>query len=149
MKTSVIAQLRNALKPANRVAAILGSLFGALPPVGSYCLGHHAVDWNTGLGGLATQPCVYAMIGFLAFSATKVSGWAAAALSNRALGLAWTVGVEVLMTLAPANLQWLSIVCLGYLVAINALASANCLVEEAKPTRAGRAAKKPGLKLAA
>ncbi len=125
---SVITQIRTAVQPGNRLAALLGALVGAVPPVGSYAIVHHALDARP----LWSQPLAYLVGGLMVFSALSVVRWMRAAFSAGAAGwvawgkaLGWTLGIEGLLVGAPPALEWLALVCVGYLVAINAI-SASC-----------------------
>lgn len=127
MLKSVISQIRQATLPENRLAAGLGAAIGALPPIGSYTLAHYALDPAR---PLHQQFATYLVAGLLAYSGVKVVGWTAKAFDNRALGLFWTIGVEGMLIGAPANLGWLSAVCVAYLVVVNAISAASGFVAD-------------------
>lgn len=140
---SVISQIRLAAQPGNRLAASLGALIGALPPVGSYLLVHNALDPQR---ALYAQPIAYLVGGLMLFSGLSVVRWTRAAFGGWAKAVGWTLGVEGVLVAAPASLEWLGIACVGYLVAINAISAACGFVAdyaaEQTEVRSERAAKR-------
>jgi len=124
---SVISQIRQAAQPGNRLAALLGALIGALPPVGSYMVVHHALDRQA---ALAEQPLAYLVAGLMVFSGLSVVRWTKAAFRSTWKAIGWTVGVEGLLVGAPDSMAWLAGLCVGYLVVINAISAASGFVAD-------------------
>lgn len=138
---SVISQIRLAAQPGNRLAALLGACIGAVPPVGSYAVVHGALDARP----LWAQPLAYLVAGLMVFSGLSVVRWMRAAfrLDGRlatAKAVGWTVGIEGILVGTPAGLEWLALVCVGYLVAINAISAASGFVADFAAEKADRRA---------
>lgn len=116
---SVLAQIREGWQ--NKPAFITGVLIGGIMPVGAYLIGHHGLDSRP----YHEQPMAYALGMTLGFSAKTVFEWGKQAFRKdftKAAGL--VVMLEMVMSFAPPALRWFSLVCLAYLVIINAVATA-------------------------
>lgn len=123
---SVVQQVRVAFRPRNRLAALVGLALGGLVPVATYFVAHRAAD-------LASLPALLA-VGGLAFSAPTVYGWARAALGSSVKAAGFVVLLEgVMVSAGSLGLAWLGWAALGYLVAINAVATAVRLARGGAP----------------
>jgi len=121
-----IAQIRHAVRSPG--AALLGATLGGIIPVAVYDLAHarEVVSWTDlpifrSLG----TPSMVLVLGGLMFSAKTVYQWAAAAFADRAKAAGFVVMLEG--TLLFSTNSTLAHVMLGYLVVINAIATA-CLL---------------------
>jgi hypothetical protein len=114
----VVQQVRLALKPRNRLAFGLGAALGSVVPVASYWLAHFEVDRAADLW---PQLPAWLVLGGLVFSATTVYGWGRLAFGHGAKAAGFCVLVEGV--LLASRTQWLAVVALAYLVAINAVAT--------------------------
>jgi len=124
--TGPIAQIRHAVRSPG--AALLGATLGGIIPVAVYDLAHarEVVGWTDlpifrSLG----TPSMVLVLGGLLFSAKTVYQWATAAFADRAKAAGFVVMLEG--TLLFSTNSVLAHVMLGYLVAINAIATA-CLL---------------------
>lgn len=110
---SVLSEVRLALHPRNRVAALMGAALGGGVPVASYWLAHHEISRGY---------VVWALVaGGLLFSAMTVTRWAASAFGSMTKAVGFTVLLEGV--LIYSNTAWLSVAALAYLVFINAVAT--------------------------
>jgi len=114
----VVAQVREALKPRNRLATSLGALLGGGVPVATYTLAHHEIDTTA---PLYAQLGAWLVVGGLLFSALTVYQWARLAFGSGAKALGFAVLLEGVLTFA--HTPWLGVGALVYLVAINATAT--------------------------
>ena len=114
----VVGQVRAACAPRARLATTLGCLLGGLVPVGSYWLAHHEIDASS---PLYTQLTAYLVAGGLLFSAKTVIAWARLAFGDAWKAFGFTMLLEG--TLLASHTPWLSCCALGYLVAINGIAT--------------------------
>jgi hypothetical protein len=111
--TSIVAQVRSALEPSNRLATLLGALGGAFVPLATYWIAHRLMtSW--------TSPLVGLVAGGLLYSAPTVYQWARMAFGTWYKALGFVVLLEGVMTFTHG---WLAITALGYLIAINAIAA--------------------------
>lgn len=133
----VVAQVRTACRPENRLAAALGALLGAVVPALGYVTAH---DWlalpgllRGEVAGFDASRGIAAVVlaGSLLFSAKTVFQWAALALRDTAKAVGFVLLVELTMVAIP--FAWVSVLCLGYLVAINAVATACNLSQRGSP----------------
>lgn len=123
----VVAQIRVAASRENRVATLVGALFGGFVPLAMFWITHfelpalspHNWDFWTSIG---------LILGGLTFSALKVRRWAELALKSRAEALAFTVLMEGVMTLS--HTPGFNIAALCYLIIINALATGVVLARD-------------------
>jgi hypothetical protein len=120
----VVAQVRTALKPHNRLATVLGAALGGFIPLASFTVSHNEVK------SLWSLPALL-VLGGLVYSAKTVYAWGKMAFASGAKALGFTVLVEGVMTCS--GVPWLSHTALGYLIAINAVATGCTL---ALPPRA-------------
>jgi hypothetical protein len=112
--------VRVAFRPRNRLAAVVGLGLGGFVPVATFEVSHRAAE-------LASLPALLAF-GGLAFSAPTVYGWARAALGSSLKAGGFVVLLEgVMVSAGSLGLAWLGWAALGYLVAINATATATRL----------------------
>jgi hypothetical protein len=116
--TGVVAQVRCALQPHNRLATALGALLGGGVPVASYQLAHHEVDPSQPLWA---QLSAWLVLGGLLFSAITVCSWGKLAFGSRYKAVGFTVLLEGVLTCA--HTPWLAAAGLCYLVCINAVAT--------------------------
>lgn len=140
---SVLAQIREGVK--NWQAFIPGALIGGIMPLGAYHLGHGGIDFSQ---DFYLQPTAYMLAGALAFSAKTVFQWGKQAFSGDWIKAAGFVGLlEGMMTFAPPQLNWFSLICLGYLVIINAVATACSFAHADKDYKpAKKVSRKPSAK---
>lgn len=121
-KLGVLGEVRLALHPRNRAAALLGAVLGGGVPIASYWLAHHE---------LSRGWVVYALVaGGLLFSAATVVRWAASAFGSQAKALGFTVLLEGVLLYSSTD--WLALAALVYLVGINAIATGVRLALEEK-----------------
>lgn len=121
-KLGVLDEIRLALHPRNRAAAVMGAVLGGGAPVATYWLAHHELD-----RGLA----VWALVaGGLLFSATTVARWASSAFGSQAKALGFTVLLEGVLLYSRTG--WLAAAALVYLVGINAISTGVQLAIEGR-----------------
>lgn len=124
MKLSVVDQVSEALKPRNRVAAILGGVLGGAIPALTFAVAH----WET-----ASNPYAWLFVaGGLAYSARTVFYWMRRATGTVIGALGFVVLTESVMTFAALSLAGASLILL---VAINALATGAQLALDRRDTR--------------
>jgi len=112
-RLGVLGEVRLALHPRNRAAAVLGAALGGGVPVATYWLAHHE---------LARGYLIWALVaGGLLFSATTVVRWTEIAFGSMSKALGFTVLLEGV--LLYSHTSWLAIAALAYLVFINAVAT--------------------------
>lgn len=113
----VVAQVRLALKPRNRLPTLIGFLLGGIVPLGCYWLAHHeqAAFTQAGARSLAL------VFGGLAYSARTVYDWARMAFESAFKSVGFVVLLEGLMI--TSSTTWLSVLALGYLIVINGVAT--------------------------
>lgn len=130
---STIDQIRTAFRRQNTLATTYGVLVSGLAPILTFALIHfHIAQSET---AWYFNPLSIMAAGLLAFSAVKVVRFQCGIFGTTAMSVCWTVGVEGFMSFAPANLFWLSCLCLAYLVVINAVAGACNLLADRTETR--------------
>ncbi|HEU4544369.1 MAG TPA: hypothetical protein VFR23_24775 [Jiangellaceae bacterium] len=113
----VVTQIITAFAAENRLAAFIGLALGGFVPIATYLVAHRA-------NSVTSLPAVLA-IGGLAFSAPTVYSWARAALGSTAKAGGFVLLLEGVMILSSSiGLAWLGVLALGYLVLINATATA-------------------------
>lgn len=122
----VVDQVRVALRPKNRLAALLGAILGGFVPIASYVLAHHEIAPGT---AWALQPAPWLVAGGLVYSAKTVFDWARAAFALRAKALGFVVLLEGVMT--GSATRALALAALVILVGINAV-SAGCQLSLAR-----------------
>jgi hypothetical protein len=122
---SIISQIEIALR--NPLPAVIGALLGALVPSATFTVGHYElVSW--------TEPKALIVLGGLVFSALTVFRWGRLAFSSSVKALGFVVLAEGVMTFSST--AWLSMVALGYLVLINAIATGCTIALDAAEDRA-------------
>lgn len=123
----VIAQLRDAFRSENRLAAFTGLLLGGIVPLATWCLAHYEVKGD-GLVDVFTGGFTpYLVIGGLVYSAKTVWQW-----GKLAFGCHWKATGFVLLlegVLTMSHTSWLNIAALVYLMGINAIATASILAK--------------------
>jgi len=87
-------------------------------PVASYQLAHHEVVPGA---ALYAQPAAWMVLGALCFSALTVYGWAKMAFGSGVKALGFVVLLEGV--LVASQTPWLALGALGYLVAVNGVAT--------------------------
>lgn len=108
----IITQIHIAAR--NPLPAVIGALLGALVPSATFVVGHYELSsW--------TEPKALIVLGGLAFSALTVFRWGRLAFGSAVKALGFVVLAEGVMTFSST--AWLSVVALGYLVLINAIAT--------------------------
>ena len=109
---SIIAQIEVAAR--NPLPALIGALLGALVPSATFMVGHYELaSW--------TEPKALIVLGGLVFSALTVFRWGRLAFGSSVKALGFVILAEGVMTFCST--AWLSLVALGYLVLINAIAT--------------------------
>lgn len=118
---SIVQQVKLASAPRNRLACFCGMMLGGIVPVATYYVAHVAP-------GLLTLPALIT-VGGLCYSAPTVYGWGKVAFGSGFKACGFVLLLEgVMVSASSLGLAWLGTVALGYLVAINAIASACRLV---------------------
>jgi hypothetical protein len=108
----IITQIHIAAR--NPLPAVIGALLGALVPSATFVVGHYELSsW--------TEPKALIVLGGLAFSALTMFRWGRLAFGSAVKALGFVVLAEGVMTFSST--AWLSVVALGYLVLINAIAT--------------------------
>jgi hypothetical protein len=110
----VIGQIKLAF--ANPLPLVIGALIGALVPIATYTVGHAELDtagWGSVPGAIVIGGCL--------FSAITVYKWGRRAFDSAFKALGFVVLSEGVMSFS--HVAWLSMVVLGFLVAINAVAN--------------------------
>lgn len=115
----VVAQVKTALAPKNRLATFAGFLLGGLVPMATFAVAHYEVS------GFFSDPRALLVLGGLLFSAKTVYAWGTLAFQNAAKALGFVVLVEGVMVFSAT--PWLAFVCLAYLITINGIAT-GCLL---------------------
>lgn len=115
----VVAQVRLSLRAGSRLAFALGVLLGAFVPIATFQISHTEL---TTTRPLWTQPAAFFVAGGLLFSAVTMYNWGCLAFTQRAKALGFVVLLEG--TMVTCQTQWLALAALGYLAAINGVATA-------------------------
>jgi len=110
----VISQIKLAF--SNPLPLIIGALIGALVPLATYTVGHREL----GSEGWASVPGMI-VIGGCLFSAITVYKWGERAFGCAVKAAGFVVLSEGVMTFSQTF--WLSLIVLGFLIAINAVAN--------------------------
>jgi hypothetical protein len=118
----VVEQVRVACRPKARLATFLGFLLGGFVPLASFEVAHYEVDPSQ---ALYAQLPVYLVAGGLLFSMVTVYAWAKLAFGAPVKALGFVVLLEGVMVTSHAG--WLAVAALGYLVAINGIATGCAL----------------------
>jgi hypothetical protein len=114
----VVGQVREALKPRARLAALLGALLGGLAPLVSYVVAHYEIDPTV---PLYKQVGSLLVLGCLLFSASKVYTWGRLAFQSSLEALGFVVLTEG--TLVLSHTHWLGVTAAVFLVAINGIST--------------------------
>src|SRR5712692_7549176 len=124
-RLGVIDQIQISMKPKNRLPLAAGFLLGGFVPVASYTVAHQEV---------ATNPILWLLVvGGLAYSATTIFQWAKIAFRHAVKALGFVVLLEGVMTFS--HVSWLGYAALGFLLAINGIATGSNLVADRKLSR--------------
>ncbi len=118
-RQNVLDQVRFALRPKARLGFVVGLLLGGIAPLLTFWEAHHEVSLAT---ELFLQPGFFIALGGLVFSAFTVFQWARQAFHHPLKAAGFVVLLEGVMITCHA--QWVALVVLGYLVAINGVATA-------------------------
>ena len=120
----IVDQVRVALSRQHRLATAIGALLGAAVPVSTFALMHQEIppEWYT-------EPRTLIVLGGLIYSALTVYRWGRMAFNSTVKAVGFTVLLEGVMTLSSQG--WLSAMALGYLCAINAIATGVTLAQGA------------------
>jgi hypothetical protein len=142
MNTPAITdRFRSALLPQNRLATVIGSVFGASVPVAVYRLVHAEIDVSG--PPLYLQPKFYLVCAGLMFSALSVYGVARDVFQSPAKAFGFVVLLEGAMSLSDTPALALSM--LGILAVINAVSASVALSAQQRETRRSeRVARKEG-----
>ena len=116
----VVAQVRRACAPGNRLAAVVGMLLGGFVPLAVYVVAHGES------GAFAGHERSWALIGGgLIYSAKTVFEWTRLAFSSAVKAVGFCALIEGVMV--SSHVHWLALVALGYLVAINGVSTGCAL----------------------
>lgn len=110
----VVGQIKLAF--SHPLPLLIGALIGALVPLATYTVGHHelaAAGWASVPGMIVVGGCL--------FSAITVYKWGARAFDSALKAAGFVVLSEGVMTFSST--PWLSLLVLGFLIAINAVAN--------------------------
>jgi hypothetical protein len=119
---SVIDQVRVAFS-VSAIGLVVGLVLGASVPLTTYFISHY--EWK--------EPwSVYSLlvIGGLTFSANSVYFWTKSAFRSGIKALGFVLLTEIAMVFS--HISWINFLCLGILIAINAVSSGANLVIEPK-----------------
>lgn len=136
----VIGQIKLAF--ANPLPLIIGALIGALVPLATYTVGHAELDmssWFSLPGAIVVGGCL--------FSAITVYKWGERAFGSALKAAGFVVLSEGVMTFS--HTPWLSLLVLGFLIAINAVANGANLAVAHLDAEARRAAAQVVVQVAA
>lgn len=122
-RSGVVAQVRETFSVSNALPALLGTILGGIAPAASYEMVHHEIQSVYDFRNLLVG-------GLLIFSAKSVYLWLHEATGDWIKAVGLTVGIEGV--LLASSTPWLSGVCLGILIAVNAIAMACHLARGAK-----------------
>lgn len=114
----VVEQVRLSLRRGSRLAFALGVMLGGFVPIATYVISHTELR----PGPLWLQPAAAFVAGGLLFSAVTMYRWGALAFAQRAKALGFVVLLEG--TMVTCHTPWLALLALGYLAAINGVATA-------------------------
>lgn len=115
----VVEQVRLSLRPGSRLAFALGVLLGGFVPIATFVIAHTEL---TAARALWLQPAAAFVAGGLLFSAVTMYRWGVLAFAQRAKAIGFVVLLEG--TMVTCQTRWLALVALGYLAAINGVATA-------------------------
>jgi len=130
---SIISQIRALRSKDNWLAFLVGGLIGSFVPVAVFALNHHVLGETHSLVAAIREGgerwCLLGLIlAGAVFSAKSVYGWGLSAFAgDRIKALGYCVLIEGVMVLSP--LEWLRVVAMVYLVAINVIATGSNLME--------------------
>lgn len=118
----VVEQVKLALRKGSRMAFLLGVMGGGFVPLATFYIWHAELDYSRSLW---LQPVAAFGAGGLLFSAVTIYQWARLAFAHWAKALGFVLLLEG--TMVTAHTHWLAVAALGYLIAINAVATACTL----------------------
>jgi hypothetical protein len=114
----VVEQVTAALKPKARLATFLGFLLGGFVPLASYVVAHYEIDASV---ALYSQIGTLMVLGGLVYSARTVYEWGKLAFQAPGKAFGFVVLAEGVMV--TSHTPWLALSALGYLIAINGIAT--------------------------
>ena len=124
----VVDQVRVAMRPRMRLAAMLGAFLGSLVPLTSYVVAHYELRTDV---PLYAQVGTVLVLGGLLFSATTIYTLGKLAFQSAPKALGFVLLTEG--ALIFARTPWLGWVALAYLVTINAVATGCTLALDIRP----------------
>lgn len=137
----VVSQIKVAF--SNPLPLLIGALIGALVPLATYTVGHAEL----GTAGWGSVPGAI-VIGGCLFSAITVYKWGRRAFNSALKAVGFVVLSEGVMTFSST--PWLSVLMLGCLIAINAVANgSNLAVAHLDAERLRKAVELPDVTLLA
>lgn len=116
----VVAQVKLALNPRNRLATALGFVLGGFVPLAIYFVSHSEAC-SLGQLTFAKSGPWFLVFGGLAYSAQTVFQWAKMAFSSATKSFGFCILIEGIMV--SSHTHWLSVAALCYLVCINGVAT--------------------------
>lgn len=120
--SGIVKQVKTAIKPQHRLATCLGFMLGGLVPTTTYMISHYEITWDK---PIYFQVSSFLVLGGLLYSATTVFSWGLLAFGHWIKALGFVILTEG--TLVMSHITWLSLCSLGYLVAINGVATGCAL----------------------
>jgi hypothetical protein len=114
----VVEQVRQAFRPANRLATFVGFLLGGFVPLATYVVAHYEHDLSRPLYAQLTTLLVF---GGLFYSARTVFAWGNLAFRAPIKAIGFVVLIEGVMVSSAT--PWLRVAALAYLVMINGIAT--------------------------
>ena len=122
---TVIGMVRTAVLPDNRLAMIIGCIFGGFVPLAVYMLVHFELSFT---GNWLLQPKLFLVLGGLIYSAKTVVQWGKMAFRDTAKAIGFVALIEGVLVMSST--PWLSICALVLLVAVNAIATGVTLATQ-------------------
>lgn len=135
LQLGIVDQVKQSMKPNNRLALICGAILGGFVPIATYTIAHCEVDYQAPLW---TQWMILLVLGGLVYSALTVFNWAKVAFKHPAKAIGFVVLLEGTMTFSHAGvlgIPLLSLAALTLLVGINSVAAGCLLVLDQKSSR--------------
>lgn len=131
----IVDQVKQSMKPNNRIALVCGGILGGFVPIATYVLAHCEVDPTA---PLYQQYTTLLVLGGLIYSAMTVFSWAKVAFKHPIKAIGFVCLLEGTMTFSHSgilDIPLLSLAALTLLVAINAVAAGTLLVLDQKSSR--------------
>lgn len=133
MNVSIIEQIRIAFKGSNRLAACVGTVFGAFIPLATFLVAHnqHPLNTDTVVTFYSYVNIFTAIVlGGLTYSAITVYQWAMAVTKMKPKAVGFVVLIETVMVVSKE--PYLAYAALALLVTINGIATGTVLALDAK-----------------